>query len=279
MDITLEKIELVRDRTGVTYKEAKEALEASGGDVVDAIIALEDKVDMTTGKKTVRAREKDLMEKIKGIIHKGNVSRIVVSREGETILNLPLTAGIIGALIAPWAFVAGVAASFGFRCDITFLKEDGSVVDINEKTGDLYNTAKEKGGAIYEDLKDKGSDIYADIKEKAPDVYADLKEKSGEALDKVKEVAAKATKKVRKSADEFDFDDFKDDIAEEAKEAAEDIKETAKDVKDAVAEKISDVKDAAAEKAEDVRETVEETAKDVKNKANKKAEGKDKING
>ena len=42
MEITLEKIELVKDRTGVSYKEAKEALEAAEGSVVDAIIAIED---------------------------------------------------------------------------------------------------------------------------------------------------------------------------------------------------------------------------------------------
>ena len=34
MEITLEKIELVKDRTGVSYKEAKEALEFAGGNVV-----------------------------------------------------------------------------------------------------------------------------------------------------------------------------------------------------------------------------------------------------
>lgn len=45
MEITLEKIELVRDRTGVTYKEAKEALEAANGNVVDAIIAIEETID------------------------------------------------------------------------------------------------------------------------------------------------------------------------------------------------------------------------------------------
>ena len=39
MEITLEKIELVKDRTGCTYAEAKAALEASEGSVVDAIIA------------------------------------------------------------------------------------------------------------------------------------------------------------------------------------------------------------------------------------------------
>ncbi len=50
MEITLEKIELVKDRTGVSYKEAKEALEKSEGSVVDAIIAIEESIDEKTSK-------------------------------------------------------------------------------------------------------------------------------------------------------------------------------------------------------------------------------------
>ena len=42
MEINLEKIELVKDRTGCTYAEAKEALEKTEGSVVDAIIAVEE---------------------------------------------------------------------------------------------------------------------------------------------------------------------------------------------------------------------------------------------
>ena len=45
MEITLEKIELVKDRTGVSYKEAKAALEAADGSVVDAIINIEEDID------------------------------------------------------------------------------------------------------------------------------------------------------------------------------------------------------------------------------------------
>ena len=45
MEITLEKIELVKDRTGVSYAEAKEALEAADGSVVDAIISIEETID------------------------------------------------------------------------------------------------------------------------------------------------------------------------------------------------------------------------------------------
>ena len=46
MEITLEKIELVKDRTGVSYKEAKEALEEADGSVVDAIIDIEESIDI-----------------------------------------------------------------------------------------------------------------------------------------------------------------------------------------------------------------------------------------
>ena len=45
MDINLEKIELVKDRTGCTYAEAKDALEKADGSVVDAIIDIEEKMN------------------------------------------------------------------------------------------------------------------------------------------------------------------------------------------------------------------------------------------
>ena len=40
-EITLEKIDIVRERTGASYSDAKDALETCGGNVVDAIIYME----------------------------------------------------------------------------------------------------------------------------------------------------------------------------------------------------------------------------------------------
>ena len=57
MEITLEKIELVRDRTGVSYKEAKEALEAANGSVVDAIVAIEETVDGGVARSTIAKKD------------------------------------------------------------------------------------------------------------------------------------------------------------------------------------------------------------------------------
>ena len=237
MEITLEKIELVRDRTGVTYKEAKEALEAANGNVVDAIIAIEETIDCSD-KNCTKAKKDALIGRMKEMFDKGNVSRIVVSRDDNTFLNIPLNVGIVGTVIAPWGMIAGVVAALGFRCKIEFVKDDGSVIDLSEKANDFYDTAKEKG-----------TDFYADMKEKAPEVYSDLVNKGGEAFNKAKDVAAdvaaKAKSKVVKN-------DFADDInLDDIKEAEEAVEETAKDAVDKAADAVKDAADTVKEKVEE----------------------------
>ena len=201
MEITLEKIELVKDRTGVTYKEAKEALEAADGNVVDAIIEIEEKVDSGESRST-KAKKDALVAKMKDIVKKGNVSRIMITRDGDTILNIPLTAGLLGSIVAPYGMIAGAVAAFGFKCKIEFIRDDGSVIDISEKAENLY-----------EDTKVKGAALYGDIKEKAPGVYEDVKEKSGVALSKAKEAAMAAKEKIKREKDVFEdeIEDYFDD--------------------------------------------------------------------
>jgi hypothetical protein len=173
MEITLEKIELVKDRTGVTYKEAKDALEAAEGNVVDAIIAIEDSVDSQTSSKKIGAKGEALVDKIKDVIRKGNVSRIQVTNEDELILYIPLSAGIVGAVVGPWVMLLGVVASFGFKCQVSVVKDNGDVIDITDQAGNLYEDARVKGGEVADKLK-----------EKAPGVYESFVEKAGEAVNK-----------------------------------------------------------------------------------------------
>jgi len=61
----------------------------------------------------------DLIKKIKEIIHKGNATRIIVkSEKGETLLEMPVTIGLIGALLAPWVAALGVIAALATRCKV-----------------------------------------------------------------------------------------------------------------------------------------------------------------
>ena len=56
-------------------------------------------------------------EKLKAIVHEGNVRRVVVKHGGGTIAEFPLTAGVVGALIAP--VLAAVAAIVAILKDCT----------------------------------------------------------------------------------------------------------------------------------------------------------------
>ncbi len=70
-------------------------------------------------------------------MNKGNVSKIVVkNKEGETVLNLPVNAGIVATVIAPWGMLAGVIASFGFKCDVEVIKTDGTIIDVSDRASE-----------------------------------------------------------------------------------------------------------------------------------------------
>lgn len=129
MEITLEAIDAVRERTGVSYKEAKEALEANGGSVVDAIVSLEEKST---------AKSDALLDKIKAAVKEGNVTKIRVKREDKVLLTIPVNVGIVGGLVglaaAPWwGILAAAAAAYGFDCKFELIKDDGSSTDIDGK--------------------------------------------------------------------------------------------------------------------------------------------------
>jgi hypothetical protein len=59
-----------------------------------------------------RVRGEHLVGKIKEIIHEGNVRRIIIKNdEGRTLVEVPLTIGVVGAVLAPvWAAIGALAA-------------------------------------------------------------------------------------------------------------------------------------------------------------------------
>ncbi|MHB0988479.1 MAG: DUF4342 domain-containing protein [Bellilinea sp.] len=59
-----------------------------------------------------RVDGEQLVAKVKEIIHEGNVRRIILKNEkGEVLVELPLTVGVVGALLIPvWAAVGAIAA-------------------------------------------------------------------------------------------------------------------------------------------------------------------------
>ena len=188
MEITLEKIELVKDRTGVSYREAKEALEATEGNVVDAIIKIEDEINAKVGAKLSDNGAK-IIEKIKEYIKKGNVSKITVKKDEETVLNIPLTAGVVGTVLAPWLTVIGSIVALGTKCDIHLIKDDGTVIDLSGKVNEAFDDIKEKSGEAADAVRSKVADAAAGVKDRTDKAMSDVGE--------IKDIVATAAQDIK----------------------------------------------------------------------------------
>lgn len=267
MEITLEKIELVKDRTGVSYAEAKAALEKADGSVVDAIIMIEEEIDIAP-KTKAGDQASQLVEKIKELVRKGNISKIVIKKDGETVMNIPVNVGLLGIIFVPWVTLVSIVAALGTKCTIELLKDNGDVINLSGKAAETFDDMKNNCSVITDDIREKGEDVFAHAKEKAGTVI----------------------NRIRRDVDEFDdddyfnFDDFDDSVfddyeepvlspgffekvgmaAEKAEEKAADAVETAAEKTAEIAEEIKDaaepVIEKAAEKAEMAADAVEESA-------------------
>jgi len=67
----------------------------------------------------------DLIEKVKALIHEGNITRIAVKDEkGRVLLEIPATIGVVGALLAPWLTALGAIAALATRCTIVVERQE-----------------------------------------------------------------------------------------------------------------------------------------------------------
>ncbi|MDU1322704.1 MAG: DUF4342 domain-containing protein [Clostridium botulinum] len=162
MEITLEKIDIIRERTGATYTEAKEALEACEGNVVDALVYMENKVKEE--KEELYTTRDELVKWIKDIIKKGNVTRIKVKKEDKVIVDIPVNAGLAATAAAAiiWApiLLAALAAAIVTKVTIEITKEDGSVEVVNKIIKSTAQDIKEKVDYTTSDIKEKFSNKF-----------------------------------------------------------------------------------------------------------------------
>lgn len=294
--ITLEKIDQIVERTGVSYAQAKDALDKTNGDVIDAIIYIEENTPTFTKKvsENVNLKKDEVLYTLKELLRKGNVTKIIVEKKGKRYLEVPVNIAVsagalsllIGIAVLPVAAVIGVGLYIGdFR--IKVVKDDGSEVDVNEETqkrilllkgkvenskvnevkDDLIDITKEvmKGAKdgikdVQEDVKDNMDaikDNVVDIKNKVGDKVKDNIENIKEKMDEKKEKREEIKNKV---------EEVKEDIKDKAEDIKEDVEDKAKEVKKDVKDKVEDVKDKAKEVKEDVKDKVEDTKKDIKEK-------------
>jgi len=109
----LRKIDMIRERINISYREAKELLDEADGNLVDALIRAE---TLQAQGWTDRLAEtgQELAGQAKTYIEKGNQTKVKLKQGDKTLFELPATVGVLGVAAAlvstELAVIAGIGA-------------------------------------------------------------------------------------------------------------------------------------------------------------------------
>lgn len=169
-----EMAEKLRRKTGVSYEEAKAALEAADWDMLDALLYLESKGRLGTGAAagyTTRPREenhfytadipvsgKSVIERIfsalSAFIKKCNATTLEVRRRKHVVLELPATVVLLLAIIGFKHLLFAIAISLFFGFSYRFSGE-GSNDTVNSMMGKASKTVEDILNGFSEKREDK----------------------------------------------------------------------------------------------------------------------------
>ena len=66
-----------------------------------------------------------LIEKVKALLHEGNVTRIIIKDEKDKVLlEVPATVGVIGVVMVPWLAALGVIAALAAKCKLVVERKE-----------------------------------------------------------------------------------------------------------------------------------------------------------
>lgn len=78
-------------------------------------------------------RGEELLTKIKELVREGNVRRVVILNEdGRTLIEIPLTIGVVGALLLPAAAAIGAIAALVTNCTVRVERKDSGDLSSEE---------------------------------------------------------------------------------------------------------------------------------------------------
>jgi len=112
----LQKIDVIRERTGLSFADARQLLEANSWDVMEALIAYENQT--ITSRWEVRGLE--VVDKVKQLIKRGNVTNIRIKANDRIVMEFPVTIGVIGTVLAPKLILLAGLTCLLTKCTIEF---------------------------------------------------------------------------------------------------------------------------------------------------------------
>ena len=90
-------------------------------------------MDENRTREEFKVRGEDLLAKVKELIHAGNVRKIIImDKTGKELITIPVTAGVVIAVLAPVLAAVGAIAALVTECTI-IVERDSDPIDLDSE--------------------------------------------------------------------------------------------------------------------------------------------------
>ena len=79
-------------------------------------------VEQKTTYEELQVVGEQLLAKVKELLHEGNVRRIIIKQEGQTIMEIPLAVGVVSVIVAPMLAAIGAISALITQCTIEVVR-------------------------------------------------------------------------------------------------------------------------------------------------------------
>ncbi len=163
----LEAAEKLVEKTGCTYAQAKEALEESGWNLLDAFLLIEDGKRSVKGERKAEKSNEERKNAAKGVFEKVKDALtlnhlMVINSKGFPVLRLPAWALLILLICWFWAMMGLALIMMLFGCRFHFEGRDFGRPSVNQAMDKVSDTVYNTGCAVKDGIA--GSDDQKDAK-------------------------------------------------------------------------------------------------------------------
>lgn len=214
-DMLFNNMEILKAKFNISYKEAKEVLESNNNDLIESLIFLEG-IYGYRNSCSLKSYIDDVKSKIISLYKEGSNQRIIISRKGEFIADIPLTAVVISSfafVLYPILLPIKIGGVLLFDIDFKIVDKSGKVYHVNSDIKDKVNHA-------FSTSKEKISDMISgtDIKSTADGIKTKAVEFSKKAINNfngiIENKISKGIKEKASSYAKFVYDSESDSIEE-----------------------------------------------------------------
>lgn len=129
-NITLEQIDLIVERTKVSFTDARAALEQTDGNIVEALLLLEKEQKVKPNPN--QRKHSEAKKNVKDFLAKIHATRFILRKQEMTYMNIPLSIALLAIILSFHFSIVALIIALVYGVKMEFQGNNDVAIKINK---------------------------------------------------------------------------------------------------------------------------------------------------